>query len=92
MTAQLWVIECTGGGWWSDDDGGNLFTSPAMAQRVVNRYRDALERVGYTIKPCGLDDDLAQMGQLYHEGKAVLNQRVGEVLGSNWTADGDYAE
>jgi hypothetical protein len=63
--AQLWVIRC-GEGWWMDDAGGALFTSEAMAQRVFEQYRPALERVGARIELCGLDDDLAQLGQLYH--------------------------
>lgn len=66
MKAQLWWIRCTGGGVWSDDDGGSMFVSEAEALKVVEQFRPALERVGYRVELCGLDDDLAQMGQLYH--------------------------
>lgn len=66
--AQLWVIHCGGSNRWSDDRGGDLFTSEAMARRTFDKYRAALDRVGAKIVLCGLDDDLAQIGDLYHEG------------------------
>jgi hypothetical protein len=69
--AQLWVIKC-GQGWWSDDGGRSFFTSPAMARRVADKYSAALNRVGYSIELCGLDDDLAQLGGLYNEDLAKL--------------------
>ena len=67
--AQLWVIAIPGTNQrWTDDRGGDLFTSEAMAMRTFAKYKDALHRVGGAIQPCGLDDDLAQLGDLYHEG------------------------
>mgnify|MGYP003644782100 CR=1 FL=1 len=71
IQAQLWVIDCTNpgygpNGWWTDNWGGNLFTSPAMAQRALEKHRKLLPHWA-EIKPCRLDDDLAQMGNLYHE-------------------------
>jgi hypothetical protein len=60
--AQLWVIKSRRvNGWFTDDDGGNLFVSPAMAQRAIWLY----DVKDVDIVPCELDDDLAQMGQLF---------------------------
>jgi hypothetical protein len=60
--AQLWVIKSRDtNGWFTDDDGGNLFVSPAMAQRAIWLY----DVKDVDIVPCELDDDLAQMGQLF---------------------------
>ena len=67
---QLWVIAIPGTSQrFSDDKGGDMFTSPEMARRTFHKYADCLKRVGAVIQPCDLDDDLAQMGQLYHEDK-----------------------
>lgn len=70
--AQLWVIDCTNPGYgrtgyWSDDNGGFLFVSPDMAQRALDKWAHKLPAWA-EIKPCNLDDDLAQMAELYNEG------------------------
>lgn len=70
VKAQLWEIAVGATSLrWTDDEGGTLFVSRGMAQRTFDKYTDALTRVGASIVPCDLDDDLAQMGKLYHEGK-----------------------
>lgn len=66
MKAILWVIAAKdGSGWFNDDEGGHLFCSDELARKTMNRHKlwDTCE-----IIPCGLDDDLAQLGKLYHEG------------------------
>ena len=66
MKAILWCIAAKdGSGCFTDDSGGNMFVSEEMARRTMNRHKlwETCE-----IHPCGLDDDLAQLGDLYHEG------------------------
>lgn len=48
---------------WTDDGGGSLFVTRQMAERC--RVRHHLWTC--IVVPCGLDDGLAQMSQLYHE-------------------------
>jgi len=65
--AELFVIALNGG-WFADDKGGNLFVSYHMAERVRQKYVETMPQMHDSkIVPCGLDDDLAQMGQLYNE-------------------------
>lgn len=66
IKANLWLIRCSSNTCWTDDDGGYLFTSPRMAQKVFDKYKEELEKVNAKIEPCDLDDDLAQLGNLYH--------------------------
>jgi hypothetical protein len=56
---------------WTDDtpQHGTLFVTMAMAQRCMDRHRNEITEAGASIIPCELDEDLAQMGNLYHEGK-----------------------
>ena len=80
--AQLWVIKSRSvNGWLTDDEGGNLFVSPDMAQRAIWLY----DVKDVDIVPCELDDDLAQMGQLFslqlgHKVSAVDADQLDRVL------------
>lgn len=64
---ELWVIDCGNHNRWTDDRGGYLFVSHEMARRTYEKYKDALSRIDAKITLALLDDDLAQMGDLYHE-------------------------
>lgn len=61
---SLWVLRALDGAYWTDDRGGNLFVSEAQAEACLKRHK--LEAICQVL-PCGLDEDLAQMGDLYHE-------------------------
>lgn len=60
---MLYVIEKERGNWFADDNGGNLFTSERMAKRAMDKWPELTK--GCKIIPCPLDDDLAQMSQLF---------------------------
>jgi len=66
MKAQLWWIANEKGDVFADDAGGTLFTSESLAQKAFDRWNPDC---GVSVRPCNLDDDLAQMCNLYHESK-----------------------
>lgn len=75
LKPNMWIIDCGNEIRWSDDRGGNLFVSRDMAMRTYEKYKEALERIGAKVVEAGLDADLAQMCDLYHEGAARIENQ-----------------
>jgi len=68
IKAELWVIKAKNG-FWTDDRGGNLFTSRRMAEETLANWlpHRPIDLAGAEVQMCDLDDDIGQMGNLYHE-------------------------